>query len=78
MIAHFGNMHVNLIAQPQICQAKSTVRNCWWSDAQTVEAETTKKKISNATVRKMFSNLVADGYGRNFLVALRNIYVILR
>ncbi len=72
LIAHFGNMRVNLIAKPQI-EAFITRRRSQFGTVSGVRPKSgkpkrTKKKISNATVnrelaclKKMFSNLVADG-----------------
>ncbi|MEQ1764011.1 MAG: tyrosine-type recombinase/integrase [Pyrinomonadaceae bacterium] len=72
LIAHFGNIRVNLIAKPQI-EAFITRRRSQFGTVSGLRPKSgkpkrTKKKISNATVnrelaclKKMFSNLVADG-----------------
>lgn len=72
LIAHFGNMRVNLIAKPQIdafvTRRRSQFGTASGGRSKTGKPKRTKKKISNATVnrelacmKKMFSNLVADG-----------------
>ncbi len=72
LIAHFGNIRVNLIAKPQI-ESFITRRRSQFSTvsgrrSKTGRPKRTKKKISNATVnrelaclKKMCSNLIADG-----------------
>ncbi len=72
LIGHFGKTRVNLIGKPQIesfiTRRRSQFGTVSGRRSKTGKRKSTKRKISNATVnrelaclKKMFSNLVADG-----------------
>lgn len=72
LIRHFGNIRVNLITKPQIetfiTKRRSQYGTVAGAKPNSGKAKRTKKIISNATVnrelaclKKMYSNLIADG-----------------